>query len=123
MLSAGSVVQCSPLVQVEGDILQQIRAETEKDVVTSRLLKQVREGVTRRFWVEDSVLYAKGQRPYVPNSCGLRRSKLLSENHETPWAGHPGQQRTLALLSRSFDWPGFFGTVCKNLSCLSAGQG
>lgn len=39
------VVQCSPLLQVEGDILQQIRAETEKDVVTSRLLKQVREGV------------------------------------------------------------------------------
>ncbi len=57
--------QCSP---VEGDIFQQIRAETEKDVVTSRLL-QVREGVTRRFWVEDGVLYAKDQRSYVSNSC------------------------------------------------------
>ncbi len=33
------VVQCSPLVQVEGDIFQQIRAETEKDVVTSLLLQ------------------------------------------------------------------------------------
>lgn len=92
------VVQCSPLVQVEGDIFQQIRAETEKDVVTSRLL-QVREGVTRLFWVEDGVLYAKDQRPYVSNSCEFFRSKLLSENNETPWAGHPGQQRTLALLS------------------------
>ena len=33
------VVLCSPLVQVEGDIFQQIRAETEKDVVTSLLLQ------------------------------------------------------------------------------------
>lgn len=91
------MVQSSPLVQVEGDIFQQIRAETEKDVVTSRLL-QVREGVTQRFWVEDSVLYAKDQRPYVSKSCEFFRSKLLSENHDTPWAGSPGQQRTLAFL-------------------------
>lgn len=58
--SFGSVFAIA-LVQVEGDIFQHLRAETEKDVVTSRLIKQVREGVTRRFWVEDGVLYAKGQ--------------------------------------------------------------
>lgn len=90
--------------------------------MTSRLL-QVREGVTQRFWVEDGVLYAKDQRPYVSKSCEFFRSKLLSENHDTPWAGSPGQQRTLAFLSWSFYWRGFFFSVCKNLSCLSVGQG
>lgn len=65
----------------------------------------MKEGVTRRFWQEDGFfLYAKGGKPYIPNSGGLRR-KLLKETHDSPWAGHPGQERTLALLSQSFFWP------------------
>ena len=33
------------------------------------------------------------------------RQKLLKETHDTRWAGHPGEERTLALLARSFHWP------------------
>jgi hypothetical protein len=36
----------------------------------------------------------------------------LRENHETPWVGHPGQQRTLALLS----WLEVFGL--RNVSII-----
>ncbi|KAK9113309.1 hypothetical protein Syun_020106 [Stephania yunnanensis] len=91
-------------VRLEGEFLPRIKEETSKDPVCSKLLKLVADGVTRRFWCEDGVLYAKGGRPYVPNSGGLRR-QLLKETHDARWAGHPGIERTYALLSRSFFWP------------------
>ena len=46
---------------------------------------------------------AKGGRWYVP-AGGLRKD-LLRETHDSKWAGHPGEERTLALLARSYYWP------------------
>ncbi|KAJ0021489.1 hypothetical protein Pint_31247 [Pistacia integerrima] len=43
-------------------------------------------------------------RPFVPSKGGLRRV-LLKEVHDSPWAGHPGRERTLALLTRDYYWP------------------
>lgn len=63
----------------------------------------VAEGITRKFWVE-GVLYAKSHRPFVPLTWGLQK-ELLKETHDSPWAGHPGQECTLALLSQSYYWP------------------
>ena len=37
-------------------------------------------------------------------SSNLRR-ELLKETHDTKWVGHPGEEKTLALLARSFHWP------------------
>lgn len=31
--------------------------------------------------------------------------ELLRETHDPQWVGHPGQQRMMALLSRSYVWP------------------
>ena len=42
----------------------------------------------------------KGGRLYVTMG-GLRR-ELLKETHDTKWAGHLGEERTMALLSRSY---------------------
>jgi len=39
-----------------------------------------------------------------PNGCGLRKN-LMKEAHDTTWAGHPGVERMLALLSRVYYWP------------------
>ncbi|KAF8750559.1 reverse transcriptase [Rhizoctonia solani] len=41
----------------------------------------------------------------VPDSETLKE-RLLKEFHDSPLAGHPGQQRTLELLSRNYWWPG-----------------
>ena len=35
---------------------------------------------------------------------GLRR-ELLKETRDAKWAGHQGEERTMALLSRSYYWP------------------
>ena len=37
-------------------------------------------------------------------SSRLRR-EFLKETHDTKWVGHPGEERTLMLLARSFLWP------------------
>ena len=42
----------------------------------------------------------KGERWYVPKG-GLRR-ELLWETHDDRWAGHPGEERTLALLAKFY---------------------
>ena len=57
----------------------------------------------RRYWLEGDLLVAKGERWYVPTG-GLRKD-LLRETHDSKWAGHPGEERTLALLAKSYYWP------------------
>lgn len=47
---------------------------------------------------------AKEERLYVPK-CNNFIKELLKECPETRWAGHPGQQRTLALLEAAYYWP------------------
>lgn len=77
------------LTSVIGDLFQCIKEETARYQFTIKLLEQVKEDVTRRFRMEDGVLYAKGRRSYVPNSRKLRQL-LLKETHDTAWTGHLG---------------------------------
>lgn len=37
--------------------------------------------------------------------AGRLRHQLLQEVHDAKWAGHPGRERTLALLARSYYSP------------------
>ncbi|KAL0344362.1 UNVERIFIED_CONTAM: hypothetical protein Sangu_1323600 [Sesamum angustifolium] len=46
----------------------------------------------------------KGNRLYVPKGEDLRKS-LISECHDTLWVGHPGEERTYALVQRAYYWP------------------
>lgn len=91
------------MVCIEGTMLDRIKIETEKDQLPVRLLRQVIEGVTMKFWVKEAVLYNKGHHAFVPLTGALRKV-LLKETHDSPWAGHPGQEHTLALLSRIYYW-------------------
>ncbi|KAK2971376.1 hypothetical protein RJ640_030342 [Escallonia rubra] len=79
--------------------------EGNKDVMPpEQLFKLAESGQTQRFWVEDGLLYTKGQRVYVPKWNNLRKT-IIRECHDTPWAGHPGQRRTYALVEASYYWP------------------
>ena len=57
----------------------------------------------RRYWLENKWLYFMGGKLYVSSS--KLRHELLKETHDTKWAGHLGEERTLELLARSFHWP------------------
>ena len=73
-----------------------------RDAIALAMLKQVKEGKTHKFRTDGELLYF-GEWLYVPKSGNLRR-EVLRECHDTLWAGHPGQNRTLALAERRYYW-------------------
>nr|XP_025697450.1 uncharacterized protein LOC112798992 [Arachis hypogaea] len=89
---------------VEGDIVHTIKEGLHHDPLAKKLVELAREGKTKRFWLENDLLYTKGRRLYVPKWENLRR-KLVRKCHDTKWAGHQGQRRTLALIESSYYWP------------------
>ncbi|RVW72184.1 Transposon Ty3-I Gag-Pol polyprotein [Vitis vinifera] len=90
--------------QPQGDIIDLLREGLQHDPVAKSLIALAHEGKTKRFWVEDGLLYTKGRRLYVPKWGNIRRN-LIKECHDTKWAGHPGQRRTRALLESAYYWP------------------
>ena len=91
------------LSEVISDFNERIKNAAGLDADYEKLRQQVRNGETIKYWLEDELLVFKGGRFYVPMG-GLRR-ELLKETHDAKWAGHPGEERTMALLSRSYYWP------------------
>ena len=89
-----------PLSRVVADFTKQVTQEAPQDPTYQKLVKQVKDGTTRRYWLENELLYFTGGKLYVPSSK-LRR-KLLKEMHDTKWVGHPEEERALALHARSF---------------------
>ena len=49
--------------------------------------------------------YAKEWRLVVPSSLVLRQ-ELMAQFHNSPTAGHPGRDNTLALVAQHYWWPG-----------------
>ncbi|RVX00199.1 Transposon Ty3-I Gag-Pol polyprotein [Vitis vinifera] len=97
------IAYITALSEVISDFNEKIKQATEQDAAYGRLKQQVKEGVIRRYWLEDELLMAKGGRWYVP--AGGLRKELLRETHDAKWTGHPREERTLALLARSYYWP------------------
>ena len=89
---------------VQTDFLERIITVAKDDSMYQKLVKEVQEGVVRRYWLEDGLIHSKGNMLFVPKVGGLRR-ELLKETHDTQWAGHPGRERMYALLSHFYYWP------------------
>ncbi|KAF8753823.1 hypothetical protein RHS01_06832 [Rhizoctonia solani] len=70
-------------------------------------------------WEED-LLWYRGKL-VVPDSEALKE-QLLKEFHDSPLAGHPGQQRTLELLSCNYWWPGMKSSSKEWVECCPTCQ-
>ena len=53
--------------------------------------------------VENGILHYKGY-IYVPNDTQLRRD-IVARYHDALTAGHPGENKTIELVSRNYWWP------------------
>ncbi|KAE8715253.1 Detected protein of unknown function [Hibiscus syriacus] len=89
---------------VEGTLLERIKEGLPHDPVAERIIEGAKEGRTREFWLEGELLYHRGHRLFVPR-YGKLRKELIKECHDSKWAGHPGVDRTMALLSEQYYWP------------------
>ena len=75
---------------VENILIQKrIKENLKKDPVVKTILKLMKEGKTRQFWMEDDLLWAKGGRLYALRTRDLRRT-LLKKCPDTLWVGHLG---------------------------------
>ncbi|KAM2418624.1 hypothetical protein ACFX1W_025288 [Malus domestica] len=92
------------VLKPQSHLLDRVREGLSHDVQAKNIVEFVKDGKTRRFWLEDGLLYTKGKRIYVPKWGSLRK-EILKECHDSMWAGHPGTHRTLALVSDAYYWP------------------
>ncbi|KAF8759758.1 hypothetical protein RHS01_02208 [Rhizoctonia solani] len=69
---------------------------------------------------EEELLWYQGKL-VVPDLEPLKE-QLLREFHDSPLAGHPGQQQTLELLSRNYWWPGMKSSAKEWVECCPTCQ-
>ncbi|KAH9657201.1 Endonuclease [Citrus sinensis] len=90
--------------QSKSDLVSRIKEGLQQDPLTKDLLEKVLEGKIRRFWQEEGILLTKGDRMFVPRWGNLRK-EVIKECHDSKWAGHPGIERTIALVQALYFWP------------------
>ncbi|KAH9678962.1 Endonuclease [Citrus sinensis] len=89
--------QARCMSQPKSDLISRIKEGLQQDPLAKNLLENVLEGKTRQFWQEESILLTKGDRLFVPRWRNLRK-EVIKECHDSKWAGHPGIERTTALV-------------------------
>ncbi|QRW25069.1 Retrotransposable element Tf2 protein [Rhizoctonia solani] len=101
------------LVTPEKELQRQIELSLDQDKSLEEILQFLQNkskappSIKRTFKdykMEADLLFYQG-RIVVPD-VGTLRTDLLRIFHNSPLAGHPGRQRTLELVSRSYYWPG-----------------
>ncbi|KAF8746754.1 hypothetical protein RHS01_08828 [Rhizoctonia solani] len=111
--------------ETELEIVTKIREKLKEDPSLEPIIQfltedadnappSIRKAYRDYDWEED-LLWYRGKL-VVPDSEPLKE-RLLKEFHDSPLAGHPGQQRTLELLSRNYWWPGMKSSAKEWVEC------
>ena len=66
----------------------------------------------KQYILRDHIFYDKNGKIYVPDDQALRLD-IVKLHHDTPIAGHPGREKTLELVQRSYTWSAM-STFIKN---------
>ncbi|QRW23694.1 Retrotransposable element Tf2 protein [Rhizoctonia solani] len=114
----------------ELEIVTEIRSKLREDPSLEPIIQfltedadnappSIRKAYRDYDWEED-LLWYRGKL-VVPDSEALKE-RLLREFHDSPLAGHPGQQRTLELLSRNYWWPGMKSSAKEWVECCPTCQ-
>jgi hypothetical protein len=97
-------------LQVDGELLDEIRGKTTVDPEMQEVILKLQKGECRDNRVAlglceegDGLLTYEGL-IWIPNNDQLRL-KLLYDHHDALVAGDPGRAKTLELLSRHYYWP------------------
>jgi hypothetical protein len=102
----------SPTIkQISHDpLLRSIVKATDYDsevIQALHILKQHDNGNLKQalqdWTIHEGLILYQGQ-VYVPKDLEIKR-KILERHHDAPWAGHPGREKTLDLVSRNYWWP------------------
>jgi len=95
-------------VHTLGDFLATLKSSYGNDDESTTILKAVQDGTSPGYTLKDGLILRsenEQQLLYIPPSAASLRKQLLAEHHDSALAGHLGQDKTLACLSRNFWWP------------------
>ena len=97
----------------------EIHIATDADIIIDAIkdiLFNVKEPdlipLRKQYILKDHVFYDKDERIYVPDDQALHLD-IVKLHHDTPIAGHPGREKTLELVQRSYTWSAM-STFIKN---------
>jgi len=80
------------------------KIQTREQKVAKQLEKK-----DRQSWEENGIVYIDSK-IYVPRNRQLQ-DEILSDNHNPPDIGHPGQHKMTELIKRNYWWPGIRNNV------------
>jgi hypothetical protein len=90
----------------------EVRIATDADIIIDTIkdiLYDLKEPdlilLRKQYVLKNRIFYDKNGKIYVPEDQALRLD-ILKLHHDTPIAGHPGREKTLELVQRSYTWPG-----------------
>jgi transposase InsO family protein len=90
----------------------EVRIATDADIIIDTIkdiLYDLKEPdlipLRKQYVLKDRIFYDENGKIYVPEDQALRLD-ILKLYHDTPIAGHPGREKTLELVQRSYTWPG-----------------
>ncbi|QRW16907.1 Retrotransposable element Tf2 protein [Rhizoctonia solani] len=116
--------------EAELKIVTDIQAKLREDPSLESIIKFLTEDAEdapmsiqkayRDYNWEEELLWYQGKL-VVPDNEPLKE-KLLREFHDSPLAGHPGQQRTLELLGQNYWWPGMKSLAKEWVKCCPTCQ-
>ena len=106
---------------IDAELKQAIREAIETDRLTGQKLKDILLNGPRdaakglQEWnLEDGLILYKGL-VYMPNNENLKR-KVVQQYHDE-LMGHPGEWKTIELITRDFWWPGITTFVKAYIKC------
>ncbi|QRW15820.1 Retrotransposable element Tf2 protein [Rhizoctonia solani] len=108
-------------VEIVMDICSKLREDPSLEPIIKFLTEDVNDAppsIRKAYqdydWEED-LLWYRGKL-VVPDAEPIKE-RLMREFHNSPLAGHPGQQRTLELVGRTYWWPGMKSTTKEWVEC------
>ncbi|QRW22891.1 Transposon Tf2-7 polyprotein [Rhizoctonia solani] len=106
-------------IQTDSDLNDLIRDALHDDKAVYKILKSLEEDIPVKGWKIDNGLLYYHDWIYVPNEPEIRKA-VLESRHDNPSTGHPGQFRTLDLLSRDYYWSGMKQSVTKYVQACNS---
>ena len=102
-------------------MIDEIKANQDKDPSFIKLRETVQSGQTSGFEIRDDVL-RRGNRLCVPDVDGLRQ-RILQEAHNAPYSVHPGVTKMYQDVKGMYWWYGMKKDVAQYVaSCLTCQQ-
>ncbi|MBW0510353.1 hypothetical protein O181_050068 [Austropuccinia psidii MF-1] len=94
-------------MEIFSDLVDKIQKELWQDEDYKEILEHLARGesVPVYFLEPQAKLFLFKDRVVMPSNEKLQLN-ILQKHHDSPLAGHPGQEKTLKLIKRDFDWTG-----------------